>query len=59
MTWMQIYMNYKTNGSAQNCPECGHALNVETTPYSITFSCDSCKAFRHFDEIKTDKPAQQ
>ncbi len=59
MKWTQVYIDYKTNGSNVNCPQCGHSLNIETTTDSVTFSCKSCKAFRHFDELKKSKPAQK
>lgn len=62
MSWTQIYAGYKTSGAVGKCPKCGGNLTVNSTQRSVTFNCESCKSFRHFDEIKTgdgDQAAQK
>ena len=51
MTWIDVYIKYKSNNSVCKCPNCGNKLSVDKTDTSITFSCDFCEAFRHFDEV--------
>ena len=53
MTWVTILIDYINNNILHNCPKCGDKLKVEENEKSITFFCDNCKSFHHFDGIRT------
>ena len=58
MTWLEVLLNYENHSEDLRCPQCGHKLSAESTKHSVTFVCNSCRAWRHIDKVRTeDKPS--
>ena len=60
MTWIDCYISFKKGTSQMTCPNCGKdTLYGSELNNSVTLSCDNCKAFRHYDEIKESTEAEE
>lgn len=54
--WIKNVIEYQDSGKPGKCPFCGGSdIDVKELSIgrgSITFICQTCKSFRHFDCIK-------
>ncbi|MBE6902648.1 MAG: hypothetical protein E7478_09245 [Ruminococcaceae bacterium] len=57
MSWINNYIAFKKNKSSGKCPKCGsdkvRVKEISCGRNSVSFFCDGCGDFRHFDECLT------
>ena len=62
MNWVNNLIEYSKTGEKGNCPKCGSSeVTVETTNFgrrSLTFHCNKCGSWNHFDGTATAKEKQ-
>lgn len=53
-SWDYVFKQYKADGSCGCCPTCGssdvEAIERETLWTSVTFKCQKCGSWDHFEE---------
>lgn len=59
MTWTEVLINFETNRGELKCPKCGGSVRAESESRSVTFTCEDCNEWAHFDKVRTDEPAQK